>query len=299
MHNSDVRSDYDNCLAIAGSHYENFPVASRLLPGRLRLPIAAIYAFARSADDFADEGDRSETERLGLLDSYADRLTAIAQGNRVDAPLFIALADTIHTFKLPIALFHDLLSAFRQDVTKRRYSSFPELLDYCRRSASPIGRLLLYLNDAATDENLQLSDKVCSSLQLINFLQDMAQDYDGNDRIYLPQCEMKAFGVDESAIGNREHSPEMAALFQQQIRRARDMLVAGAPLGTRLTGRFGFEIRLIIQAGLRILEKLQDNLESPYARPRLRRHDYVVIFYRVLTDYITPSAMRSAQAEEH
>jgi squalene synthase HpnC len=298
MHNSDVRSDYDYCLAIAGSHYENFPVASRLLPGRLRLPIAAIYAFARSADDFADEGDRSETERLGLLDSYADRLTAIAQGNRVEAPLFIALADTIHHFKLPIALFHDLLSAFRQDVTQRRYSDFPELLDYCRRSANPVGRLLLYLNDAATDENLRLSDKVCSSLQLINFLQDLAQDYDENDRIYLPQCEMKALGVDESAIGNRGHSPEMAALLQQQIRRAHDMLVAGAPLGARLTGRFGFELRLIIQAELRMLEKLSDNIDTPYARPRLRQRDYAVIFYRAVTGYTARSAMLFKRAEE-
>lgn len=284
MDSTSIGPAYDYCLNIARNHYENFPVASLLLPIRLRRPIAAIYTFARTADDYADEGDLTEIDRLRLLDKLSAKLVAVEQGSQTDDPLIIALADTIERFELPLQLFHDLLSAFRQDVTKRRYDNFSEIQDYCRRSANPVGRLLLYLNGDASEENLTLSDNICTALQLINFLQDIVQDYDENDRIYLPQDEMKKYNIDESWLRNRTVNMALQKLIWNQIERAYEIMLDGAPLGSNLSGRFGFEIRLIIQGGLRIVEKLLANIDNPYSRPRLSRADFPFILYRAIFD---------------
>lgn len=158
-------------------HYENFPVASILLPNWLRRPIAAIYRFARGADDIADEGDASNEERLQELAAYNSELDRIEQGQSPADPAFSELACVIAEWRLPLQLFRDLLDAFAQDVVKKRYTNFPELLDYCRRSANPVGRLLLHLVDRASDENLRRSDCICSTLQLINFWQDIDIDW--------------------------------------------------------------------------------------------------------------------------
>jgi squalene synthase HpnC len=266
---------------MARNHYENFPVASRLLPARLRRPIAVIYAFARSADDFADEGSLPAAQRLALLDAYGRELDALAQGQRSDNPIFIALADVMASHHLPPPLFHDLLSAFRQDVTQTHYADSAALLDYCRRSANPVGRLLLHLNGAASAENLALSDQVCTALQLINFHQDLAQDYDENGRIYLPCDEMQQYGVGPEHFRDRRNDEALRALLRRQYRRSRDLMLAGAPLGRRLRGRFGWEIRLIIAGGLRVLERLEANLDTaPFSRPRLRGRDWPVILWR-------------------
>lgn len=272
---------YAYCEQMARTHYENFPVASRLLPARLRRPIAVIYAFARSADDFADEGDLPAAQRLAALDGYGRELEALARGETGTHPIFIALADVIARHRLPLVLFHDLLSAFRQDVTQRQYADFEAVLDYCRRSANPVGRLLLYLNGAATAENLSLSDHICTALQLINFYQDLAQDHDEMGRIYIPQDEMRHYGVSMEHFRDHRNDAAMRELLLLQYRRCREMMCAGTPLGRRLTGRFGWEIRLIVAGGLRVLERLDATRDTaPFSRPRLRRRDWAVILWR-------------------
>ncbi|PKM42504.1 MAG: squalene synthase HpnC [Gammaproteobacteria bacterium HGW-Gammaproteobacteria-1] len=276
---------YAYCEQLARNHYENFPVASRLLPARLRRPIAVIYAFARSADDFADECERTAAQRLTLLDGYAGELDALALGRPSGDPVFIALADVIARHRLPLQLFHDLLSAFRQDVTRQRYADAAELLDYCRRSANPVGHLLLHLNGAASGENLLLSDHVCTALQLINFHQDLLQDYDETGRIYIPGDEMEQYGIGPDHFRDRRNDEALRGLLRLQYRRSRDLMQAGAPLGRRLRGRFGWEIRLIVTAGLRVLERLEANLDTaPFSRPRLRRRDWPVILWRSVFD---------------
>jgi squalene synthase HpnC len=280
------RAAYRWCRELARSHYENFPVASRLLPAQLRDPVAAIYAFARSADDIADEGQLSDTQRLQQLDAMGAALRAIEAGHAPSTPLYLALADCMARFRLAPQPFHDLLDAFRQDVTKTRYADFGELMHYCRRSANPVGRLLLALSGEDSPRNVALSDAVCSALQLINFLQDIAQDYHEHSRIYLPADDMARFGVDETQLARRHNSPAMRALVQFQVRRAARLLRAGSPLGTRLTGRFGLELRAIILGGSRVLEKLQEQ-EDIYSRPRLTRGDRLAIAWNALRQGFT------------
>jgi hydroxysqualene synthase len=273
----ETRRAYAQCTRQARAHYENFPVASRLLPTRLRGPVAAIYVFARRADDLADEGDRSAEQRLAALDTLERRLNAAADGHPDDDPGFVALAHAIRTHGLPVSLFRDLLDAFRQDVTKQRYRDFGEVMQYCRRSANPVGRLLLHLVDRTDERSLARSDAICSSLQLINFYQDLSQDYHEMGRIYLPQDEMARFGVTEAHIAQRISDPPMRQLMQLQYERADRLLRAGAPLGAALGGRFGLEIRLITVAGARVLWHLKRQRADIFARPRLRLADYAVI----------------------
>ena len=254
---------------VNAGHYENFPVASVFLPARLRPAVRAIYAFARTADDFADEGDHPAEWRLARLAEYHAHLRALEQGEAVDHPVFQALAPHIRAHHLPYALFHDLLSAFEQDCTKTRYAHFGEVMDYCRRSANPIGRLMLRLYGDDDAKHQAWSDGICSALQLINFLQDVAVDY-RKGRLYLPQDEMAKFGIGEGQIA----AGRVDALWQQfmkgQIERARRMLQAGAPLGRALKGRIGLEMRLIILGGERILYQLHESRGDMFNhRPRL------------------------------
>lgn len=269
---------YRHCRRLARGHYENFPVASRLLPRRLQRPIAVIYAFARSADDFADEGDLPEEVRLSLIDEYVAKLDALRAGQPLSDPVFIALRDVIDRHGLPLEPFYDLLSAFRQDVTRRRYADFAEVLDYCRRSANPVGRLVLHLCGEATADNLRDSDAICTALQLINFWQDLAQDYDENQRIYLPQDEMAACGVGEAHLIERRGDAALRKLLDQQIARTRRLLSSGAALGTRLKGRLGLEIRATVNGGLCVLDALARR-DNPFVRPRLRRRDWLHILW--------------------
>lgn len=266
-------------------HYENFPVASILLPGRLRRPVELIYAFARSADDFADEGDWPAQERLDRLQAYDSELDALAQNKTPSLPLFVELGPVIKAYGLPIDLFHDLLSAFSQDVIKNRYASFAEVLDYCRRSANPVGRLLLHLYGAALPRNLAMSDEICSSLQLINFLQDIEIDHRKN-RIYLAQDEMLRFGVSEQQIERRDAGKNWKPFMNFQIERAAGMLAAGAPLARELPGRIGLELRLIVMGGRRILEKLErSGGDVFYQRPVLRPADWITMLFRAFISY--------------
>lgn len=258
-------------------HYENFPVASWLLPPGLRTPIEAIYAFARNADDFADEGDRPDAERLALLDGYSRSLERIAAGERPDDPVFSRLHDAIRAHDLPIDLFHRLLDAFRQDVTKKRYLTFDELMDYCRRSADPVGRLLLALFRKDDPANLRDSDAICSSLQLINHWQDVAIDWQ-KGRVYLPQDELARFGIAESQIAEGRWDAAWAAMMDFQIDRARAMMASGSPLVHELPGRIGLELRLIVASGFRMLDKLQRVRGDVFRRrPVIGKRDWPAI----------------------
>lgn len=279
-----VREAYRYCLGLARSHYENFPVASRIVPARLRGPIAAIYAFARTADDYADEGDRAPEERLGLLWDYGRRLDAMAAGDADEDPVFIALSHACRNHRLPLMLFHDLLDAFRQDVTKKRYADFTEVLDYCRRSANPVGRLLLYLYSETAAETLRRSDAICSALQLINFLQDIRQDLRESGRIYLPQDDLRACGIDEAQIAAGRTDPAMLRLVALQVDRIHGLLRAGAPLGHQLRGRLGLELRLIMAGAGRVLDRLAAERRDVFRRPRLARMEWMAIAWKALID---------------
>lgn len=247
---------YALCTQLARQHYENFPVASRLLPRRLRPAVAAIYAFARTADDIADEHDFDTSTRLALLQRYRDELARIDAGGQASAPIFVALQASIARHQLPLAPFYDLLSAFTQDVTKSHYENFAELQDYCRRSANPVGRLLLCLFARDDAPRRAQADAICTALQLTNFLQDLTIDAQ-RGRIYLPQDELRAHGVDASYIFMRRSDASWRALIEIQITRIETLFDFGAPLGRTLPARLGLQIRLTVAGGRRVLHKLR------------------------------------------
>lgn len=268
-------------------HYENFPVASRLLPKRLREPVEAIYVFARGADDVADEGDADAQTRLEQLAQYRAGLDAIEHGQPLPhdslRPMFERLERNIRKYALPLDPFRKLLSAFEQDVVKTRYADFDELLDYCQRSAAPVGRLLLHLYGVTDTTSLQRADNICIALQLINFWQDVAIDLD-KPRIYLPTEDLTRFELTEKHISAREVGPRWRALMAFQIERARNMMLQGAPLARDLPGRIGWELRFVVHGGLRVLERIEQVEYDVFRhRPTLTRHDWPLIAWRVLT----------------
>lgn len=263
-------------------HYENFPVASFLLPRRLVPAVEAIYAFARSADDLADEGDASASERLAALHAYVAALERIERQEPLNDPMFERLAAVIAKFQLPMKPFHDLLSAFRQDVETTRYASYEDVLDYCARSANPVGLLMLHLYQAADEENVRDSDAICSALQLINFLQDVAIDQQ-KERIYLPMEDLSRFAVSPAAFERPEAHGKWSALMRFEVARTRALMLSGAPLALRLRGRIGWELRLVVQGGLRILEAIEAvNYDVFRRRPKLEKRDWLIIFWRAL-----------------
>lgn len=264
-------------------HYENFPVASILLPSHLRPAVEVIYTFARSADDLADEGDAAPQERLVALAAYEMELDRIASRQAPTTDLFQSLSRIIHQYDLPLQPFRDLLSAFAQDVVTKRYADTDALLDYCRRSANPVGILMLHLYDAATPSNLRDADVICSALQLINFWQDIAIDWQ-KERVYLPQEDMHRFGITESDIAGGQISDAWRALLQFEVASARNMLLSGAPLARRLPGRIGWELRMVVQGGLRILERIEAVQYDIFRhRPKLGKADWLRIVWRAAT----------------
>jgi squalene synthase HpnC len=261
-------------------HYENFPVASILLPSRLRPAVEAIYAFARSADDFADEGDVPADERLAALNAYELALDRIANKQPAASAQFEKLAAVIHQYDLPLQPFRDLLSAFKQDVVTTRYASFDALIDYCRRSANPVGRLMLLLYGVADEKNLRDSDAICSALQLINFWQDVAIDWQ-KARVYLPQEDLVRFGVTETDLAESNMNEAWRALMRFEVERTRTMILSGAPLTSRLPGRIGWELRLVVQGGLRILERIDAvDYDVFHRRPQLDKRDWLRLGWR-------------------
>jgi squalene synthase HpnC len=253
-------------------HYENFPVASILLPARLRPAVRAIYRFARTADDIADEGDATPQARLADLARMGVTLDQIDAGGDGGWP---DLAAAVRHHALPLAPFRDLLAAFAQDVTVKRYADYPALLDYCSRSANPVGRLLLALYRIDDETAQAWSDDICTGLQLTNFWQDVAIDWQ-KGRVYLPQHELTRFELREAAIAAGRTDMRWATMMQAQTSLARQMLESGAPLVRRLGGRAGWELRLVIQGGLRILECIDRVRGDVFAqRPRLKPSDWL------------------------
>ncbi len=276
-------------LAPPVTHYENFPVASLLCPPHLRPVIAAIYAFARTADDIADEGDATPAQRLADLAAFDADLHAVAQGRAPSArwaDVFVPLQAVLVSHHLPVPLLADLLSAFAQDVEKTRdaegYADRTELLDYCRRSANPVGRLLLHLYGVDGDQALAQSDDICTALQLANFWQDLSVDIP-RGRHYLPREDCAAHGACQAELLELRSNPQNARLILDLAAWARASMLRGSPLVHRLPGRAGWELRLVVQGGLRILDKvLALKGASLHTRPRLNPWDWCVMLGRAL-----------------
>jgi squalene synthase HpnC len=268
---------------MAVDHYENFPVASILLPRRLVPAVEAIYAFARSADDLADEGDAAPAERLAALEAYERALSGIEQGEPQQDPMFARLAAVVAQYGLPLQPMRDLLSAFKQDVVTVRYAGYPALLDYCRRSANPVGRLMLALYKVDDETSLREADAICTALQLINFWQDVAIDW-AKGRIYLPLDDLERFGVTPDQIARAEADERWRALMRFEVERARALMLEGAALPCRLPGRIGLELRMVVQGGLRILEAIERaDYDVFQRRPQLRWQDWLVVGWRALS----------------
>lgn len=273
-----IREAFAHCEALARTHYENFPVASLAVPRSIRRFVAAVYAFARTADDFADEGDREPAERLRLLDEWGTRLDQAFAGH-ADHPVFIAVMETARQTGLPRAPLADLLHAFRMDVTVRRYATFADVLSYCRYSANPVGRLVLHLFGVTREDALGPSDAICTGLQLANFYQDFALDW-GRGRLYVPLDELSGFGYTENDIERKVRDERFRALMSLQVGRARQFLTGGAPLLSMVTGRLRFELSATVRGGLAILDRIAamgyDVMED---RPHLTKADKARILW--------------------
>jgi hydroxysqualene synthase len=274
-----------NAVSMGVNHYENFPVASFLCPPRLRPAIAAIYWFARTADDLADEGEALPQARLADLADYRADLAACASNGSVSArwtAVFENLREAIGQFSLPVGLLADLLSAFEQDVVKTRYASNAELLDYCRRSANPVGRLLLHLYGVRDAASLAQSDCICSALQLINFWQDLSVDIP-RGRIYLPAEAWAQHGVTEAQLLARQVNPATTALVAANLAWAQSLMQQGTALVKTVPGRGGWELRMVVQGGLRIVEKIEAlDFATLVQRPKLRPWDGLLMTSRAL-----------------
>ena len=266
-------------------HYENFPVASLLCPPALRPAVVAIYHFARTADDIADEGPAAPSQRLADLAAYRADLRAVLAGQSAGPRwrhVFEPLARRIKEFHLPGPLLHDLLDAFEQDVHNPRYIDRAQLLDYCRRSANPIGRLLLHLYGVGDAPSLRRADAICSALQLINFWQDLSLD-GPRGRLYVPALDARAHGVSENELLSCTDSPRARALVRELCEWARTMMLEGAPLALQLRGRAGLELRLVVQGGLRILDKIAAlDHATLLTRPKLGAADVPPLLWRAL-----------------
>jgi squalene synthase HpnC len=259
------------------THYENFPVASLVLPRRLRAPIEALYHFARHADDLADEGEAAPAERLAALARVRSDLAGALGGAKASDPVVDRVASAVREGRLPGEGLFDLLDAFEQDVRVSRYARYADLVDYCRRSADPIGRALLHLFGAGGEDALRESDSVCTGLQLVNHWQDVALDW-RRGRVYLPQEDMARFGVTEAHIAQCRADAAWRALMDFEVRRALGLLEAGAGLARRLPGRVGLEVALIVAAGRRVGQKLLAVEGDVFRRrPRLVAGDWPAV----------------------
>ena len=261
-------------LGLFKNHYENFPVVSFLIPKHLRKDVAVIYWFARTADDFADEGNLLPEERLKKLNDFENRLTSLLKGN-YENDIESDLNKTIKERNLTPKYFYDLLKAFKQDVVKKSYKNFEELLDYCNYSADPVGRLILELNDIRNDEAFGYSDKICTALQLTNFYQDIKIDY-LKGRIYLPEDEMAGFMIEKKVFELKENNLNLKELLKFNIARTRRLFEEGRGLMKFLNGRLKYEIKWTILGGEEILKKIERiDYRVLKERPKLNKFDFM------------------------
>jgi hydroxysqualene synthase len=284
-----VEQAYARCQQVAAAHYENFPVASRLVPARMRPHVAAVYAFARAADDFADEGEASEAERLAWLDEWRtlrrDGASAVMRAGEVGAvpaadvrATFVATHDTIARCRLDPQLFDDLLSAYSQDVTTRRYESWPSVLDYCRRSANPVGRLVLGIAGVRDEAVARRSDAVCTALQLANFWQDLGQDWRERQRLYVPTDVMHRHGADLATLDSSGIDDAWRNVMADLVTRTRVLFDEGRAVCDGVRGRLRYELRATWLGGTTVLAKTAEvRQRSLHARPVLSRLDLVRI----------------------
>ena len=271
--------------AVPVDHYENFPVASLLCPPSMRAGVTALYHFARTADDIADEGDASPEARRQQLRQYQAALAQAAAGRPAAgpwAPVFGPLAQAINQYQLPLNLLTDLLDAFLQDTHNPRYADRTQLLDYCRLSANPVGRLMLHMAGVQGAQALAQSDAICSALQLINFWQDPSVDLP-RGRHYVPEADARRHGLTLDQLAQQPDSPASQALLRELCHWAGALMTEGAPLACAVPGRLGWELRLVVQGGLRILERISAmHYRTLRQRPKLGATDLPVMLWRAL-----------------
>lgn len=269
------------CEQLTYDHYENFPVASRFIPAEKRKYIAAVYAFARTADDYADEPGYTPAERIESINHWEERLRACYEGE-ASHPVFVALGETIERFQIPMELFQNLLTAFRSDVTTRRYATFEQVLEYCSCSANPVGRLVLYIFNYRSELMMMHSDNICTALQLTNFWQDASVDL-GKDRIYVPQEDLGQFGVSEEDIIRRVSSMHVRKLISFEVARTERLFREGKPLLQEVGRDLRFELKLTWYGGMNILNKIKSQGYDVFRkRPRLSPFDKLKLFLRTL-----------------
>ena len=280
---------------LARTHYENFPLASWMLPRDLHQHFYNVYAYCRWSDDLADEIS-DDARSLELLSWWRGELAACYAGE-TRHPVFVALARTITEFEIPAEPFEDLLSAFEQDQRVQRYDTFEQLRDYCRRSADPVGRIVLRLARAYDDRNVVWSDSICTGLQLANFWQDVARDFDMG-RVYLPRADRERFRYTDADLAARTTNDAFLSLMRFEVDRAREFLTAGLPLVERLPGRLQIDIELFARGGLRILERIERIGYRVWdTRPVVTKRDFAGLFvcgvWRALRRRITRRGSRS------
>lgn len=276
---TNIQLTYQKARELASSHYENFPVVSFLIPKNLRDDIAIIYWFARTADNIADEGTMEDSKRLELLDEFEQSFMNSVSG-KYDCEFSEALAETIRNRNLTKSLFTDLISAFRQDIIVKRYNDFREIMDYCKRSADPIGRLILQLFDIRNENAYHYSDDICTALQLTNFYQDTVRDYK-KGRIYYPLHEMQKFKVTENQFEKRKINNNFRSLVKYNVDRAAALFEEGKKLYDYLNGRLKYEIKWTVAGGEEILKKIRwNNYNVLYKRPVLGKRDFLKIFLK-------------------
>jgi len=283
---------YAFCGGLVAAHYENFPVASRLLPPAMRPHVAAVYAFARVADDFADEGSRGDEERHHLINDWLARLHRSGDGaamaetdNELDGPdqIFLALGETIRRCQLPLSLFEDLLSAFRQDITTHRYDTWEAVLDYCRRSANPVGRLVLRIAGYRDGSLDRASDSLCTALQLTNFWQDLERDW-RRGRLYLPAEEWRRSGAREADLERGRLTDGWRSALERATARTRGLYGQGRRVCDGVSGRLQLELRLTWLGGMRILRRIESTQFDVFARkPTLGAADVPFLVWGALT----------------
>ena len=275
---ADLSAAFAHCEALTRAHYENFPVGSRLIPAALRPHVCSIYAFARTADDFADEPGLSSPQRMARLREWETHLDACL--THPHGPIFTALAETLRVHNIPVQLLKDLLTAFRMDVTTRRHNTFEDLLDYCRYSANPVGRLILHLFGYADETRARQSDAICSALQLANFWQDIAIDFQ-RGRIYLPREDMHRFGVTEDDLAAGRITDGFCDLLDMEISRTAERFNQGRPLVSSVSGRLKLELRLTWLGGMEILRKIpKAGYDIFQRRPSIKTRDILPLFLK-------------------
>lgn len=279
---TNVRNAFRYCEAVARRHYENFPVASLLIPRSLRPFVASIYAFARQADDFADEGTLAPEDRLRLLSEWEERLDACFEGS-AEHPIFVALAATVQECHIPKEPLFDLLRAFRMDVTTKRFPTFAEVAGYCVYSANPIGRLVLHIFREGQADMSEYSDDICTALQLANFWQDIAVDLT-KDRVYIPLEDLGRFGYTERQLRNRVVNEPFRELMKFQVERTKEFFIRGRPLLRAVsTKRLRHELEMTWNGGMTILRKIEAAGYDVFRhRPRITHLDTTRLLMKTL-----------------